>query len=78
VDIEGAEKFLFSSDHSLINQFPVILMESHDQFFPGEGSSLEFFRFHSSTGREFAMNGSIMASVLLHPASPGSDSSRLR
>jgi len=67
VDIEGAEKFLFSSDHNLLNQFPVILMEPHDSTFPGQGTSLEFFRFHAETRREFSMNSRTIASVALHP-----------
>jgi FkbM family methyltransferase len=67
VDIEGAEKYLFSAEHDTLNQFPVILMEPHDRFFPGEGTSLEFFRFHADTGREFAMNSTTIASVALHP-----------
>jgi FkbM family methyltransferase len=66
VDIEGAEKSLFSSGHHLLNQFPVILMEPHDRFFPGEGTSLEFFRFHSDNRREFDMNRTTVASVALH------------
>ena len=45
IDIEGAEKTLFDSDPSCINQFPIIAMEPHDWLLPGEGSSLGFFRF---------------------------------
>lgn len=65
VDIEGAEEYLFRSDHELLNQFPVILMEPHDHFFPGQGTSLEFFRFHCECGREFAMNSTTIASLRL-------------
>ena len=65
VDIEGAEKDLFSSGHDLLNQFPVILIEPHDRFFPGQGTSLEFFRFHADTRREFSMNSTTIASVVL-------------
>ena len=68
VDIEGAERFLFSSGHALLNQFPVILMEPHDRFYPGQGTSLEFFRFHADYRRDFAMNNTTIASVALHPA----------
>jgi FkbM family methyltransferase len=66
VDIEGAEKFLFSSGHALLDEFPVILMEPHDQFHPGQGTSFEFFRFHAECRREFAMNATTIASVALH------------
>jgi FkbM family methyltransferase len=66
VDIEGAEKFLFRCGHELLDEFPVILMEPHDQFYPGQGTSAEFFRFHSECGREFAMNATTIASLALH------------
>jgi len=65
VDIEGAEKWLFSVDHALLNEFPVILMELHDCFLPGQGTSFEFFRFHANNRREFAMNRTTVASVRL-------------
>jgi len=71
VDIEGAERFLFSSGHALLNQFPVILMEPHDRVFPGEGTSLEFFRFHADARREFSMNSTTIASVALHTVRSG-------
>jgi FkbM family methyltransferase len=73
VDIEGAEQYLFSKDHDVLNQFPVILIEPHDQFFPGKGTSLEFFRFHSERHREFAMNRSTIASVALDSAPADAD-----
>jgi FkbM family methyltransferase len=65
VDIEGAEKSLFRSGHDLLNQFPVILMEPHDRFYPGQETSLEFFRFHADHGREFDMNRTTVASLAL-------------
>jgi hypothetical protein len=72
VDIEGAEQYLFGSGHDLLNQFRVILMEPHDQFFPGKGTSIEFFRFHANMKREFAMNSATIASVALHSPSHNS------
>lgn len=71
VDIEGAEQHLFSADHGLLDRFPIILFEPHDSFFPGKGTSLEFFRFHAACRREFAMNRTTIASVRLHPDAPG-------
>jgi FkbM family methyltransferase len=78
VDIEGAEKYLFSSDYAVLNRFPVILMEPHDRFFPGEGTSLEFFRFHADTRREFSMNSTTIASLALHPLPSAPGTSHIR
>jgi FkbM family methyltransferase len=55
VDIEGAEKMLFSAAHDALNRFPAIVMEPHDWMFPGQLTSSEFFRFHAASGREFLM-----------------------
>lgn len=77
VDIEGAEKYLFSSGHAVLNRFPVILMEPHDKFFPGEGTSLEFFRFHADSRREFTMNSTTIASLALHRAPSAPDTRHL-
>jgi FkbM family methyltransferase len=55
VDIEGAEKSLFASGPEVFDQFPVIIVEPHDWMFPGQQTSVEFFRFHAQAGREFAM-----------------------
>lgn len=71
VDIEGGEKALFGSDTELLNQFPVIIMEPHDWMFPGGGTSVEFFRFHARTSREFAMKAENVASVIIPHSDPG-------
>jgi FkbM family methyltransferase len=63
VDIEGAESSLFTGPASTLNQFPLILMEPHDWMLPGKGSSVEFFRFHAQSGREFAMKAENVASI---------------
>jgi FkbM family methyltransferase len=63
VDIEGAEKSLFASEAAVLDQFPLIIMEPHDWMFPGEHTSVEFFRFHSQAGREFAMKHENVASI---------------
>jgi FkbM family methyltransferase len=78
VDIEGAEEYLFSSGHDILNRFPVILMEPHDWCFPGQGTSIEFFRFHAGARREFAMNRSTIASLALHPVQRESEASQGR
>jgi FkbM family methyltransferase len=64
VDIEGAEKSLFTGPASVLNKFPLILMEPHDWLFPGQRTSVEFFRFHAHAGREFAMHDENIASIV--------------
>jgi len=66
VDIEGAEKNLFSGDVSTFNRFPLIIFEPHDWLLPGQLSSQEFFRFHAAAGREFCMNHENIASIAPH------------
>jgi len=51
VDIEGAEKDLFTGDTSLINRFPLIILEPHDWLLPGQATSLPFLRFHVEAKR---------------------------
>ena len=63
VDIEGAEAGLFAGDTSMVNSFPVILMEPHDWMLPGQRSSGSFFRFHAAAGREFCMRAENVASI---------------
>jgi FkbM family methyltransferase len=52
MDVEGAEKTLFDGDCSTVAQFPIIIMEPHDWFLPGQGTSLGFFKFHAAAERE--------------------------
>ncbi|MGD0730481.1 MAG: FkbM family methyltransferase [Terracidiphilus sp.] len=68
VDIEGAEKSLFTGPASVLGQFPLIVMEPHDWLFPGQRTSVEFFRFHAQTGREFAMRNENIASIVCDPS----------
>lgn len=55
IDVEGAEKTLFGGNASLLNQFPLIVIETHDWMLPGQHSSAEFFRFHADAGRELTL-----------------------
>jgi FkbM family methyltransferase len=66
VDIEGAEKTLFTGDAETFDQFPLIIFEPHDWMLPGQLSSQEFFRFHAAAGREFCMNHENIASIVPH------------
>jgi FkbM family methyltransferase len=68
VDIEGAEKSLFSGPSSLLTQFPLIVMEPHDWLFPCEGTSIPFFRFHAEAKREFAIKQENVLSIDCHPS----------
>ena len=65
IDVEGAEKTLFDGDCSLINQFPLIIMEPHDWLLQGQGSSTGFFRFHAAFDREFCMNHENVGSMAI-------------
>jgi FkbM family methyltransferase len=54
IDIEGAEKDLFSPDSfATFHSFPIIIYESHDFFMPAKRTSSPFFRFHAEMGRDF-------------------------
>ena len=57
VDIEGAEKALFSGDGAMLDRFPIIAMEPHDWMLPGQRTALPFFRFHVEHERDFGYQG---------------------
>lgn len=63
LDIEGAEKTLFDGDCSAIAHFPIIIMEPHDWFLPGQATSLGFFRFHAAAGRELLIQHENIVSI---------------
>jgi FkbM family methyltransferase len=44
IDIEGAESDLFSSDHSWMDLFPLIIIELHDWMLPFQSTSRNFFK----------------------------------
>jgi hypothetical protein len=67
VDIEGAEKSLFTGPAAVLDQFPIIIMEPHDWMLPGLQTSVEFFRFHAAAGREFSMKNENVVSIAHHP-----------
>jgi FkbM family methyltransferase len=67
VDIEGAEKSLFTGPSAVLDRFSIIIMEPHDWMFPGERTSVEFFRFHAEAGRDFAMSHENVASIAPGP-----------
>ena len=44
IDIEGTENSLFDRNTEWIEQIPLIIVETHDRFAPGEGVSQNLFR----------------------------------
>jgi FkbM family methyltransferase len=76
IDIEGAERDLFSNSASL-NQFPIIMMEPHDWMLPGEGSSLGFSRFHADTGRELCIAHENLISIAFPKESPAASNTAI-
>jgi FkbM family methyltransferase len=68
IDIEGAESDLFTGDLSMLQRFPLIVIELHDWLLPGQGSSFAFFRFHAEMKRDFCMNNENVASIAMPQA----------
>jgi FkbM family methyltransferase len=68
VDIEGAEKRMFTGPAAVLDQFPIIIMEPHDWMLPGQQTSVEFFRFHAQAGREFSMRNENVVSIAHDPS----------
>jgi FkbM family methyltransferase len=69
LDIEGAEKTLFDGDCSVVDQFPLIVMEPHDWLLPGQLTSHGFLRFHTAACRELVVNHENIASIACHAIS---------
>jgi len=63
IDIEGAEKALFDGDTSLIDSFPVIILEPHDWLLHGQETALGFFKFHVACRREIYIGGENLFSL---------------
>jgi FkbM family methyltransferase len=53
VDIEGYEARLFERPTQATASFPIIIIEPHDWLMPGQGTALNFFKFHSENRRDF-------------------------
>jgi FkbM family methyltransferase len=53
VDIEGYEGPLFEGATQATASFPIIIVEPHDWLMPGQGTALNFFKFHSENKRDF-------------------------
>jgi FkbM family methyltransferase len=63
IDVEGAEKDLFSAEDPAFDLFPVIVIELHDWMFPKEAMSRNFLRWHSARNRDFVVIGENVFSI---------------
>lgn len=63
IDIEGAERDLFSGDTSWIDLFPLILIELHDWMLPGEAVSQPFLQAISQRRRDFTFRRDTVFSI---------------
>lgn len=57
IDIEGFESDLFESNLDWIDSCPLIIIELHDWFFPGQSTSANFLRAIAGRARDFAWRG---------------------
>jgi FkbM family methyltransferase len=63
IDIEGAEKDLFSCNLDWISQFSVLIIELHDWMLPGERTSRGFLEAIASLDRDFLFFGENIFSI---------------
>ena len=57
IDIEGAEREVFSDNTEWISKFPLIMCELHDCWDPGQSFSRSFLRCISQHNRDFTIRG---------------------
>jgi FkbM family methyltransferase len=63
IDIEGAEKQLFSSNTNWIDVFKVIVIETHDWMLPGEAISSNLLREIGGKNRDLVFRGENLFSI---------------
>lgn len=63
IDIEGAERELFSANTDWIDLFPLIVIELHDWMLCGEAASQNFLRSISNRRRDFTFYGDTVFSI---------------
>lgn len=66
LDIEGAQKYLFSKNTGWVGQADVVIIELDDWLFPWTGNSLPFFRCLSSYPVDFTVAGEGVFCFLHH------------
>lgn len=63
IDIEGAERELFSANTQWVARFPIVIIELHDWLFPRDGSSANFLRTIAGMDRDFIPSGENIFSI---------------
>jgi FkbM family methyltransferase len=63
IDIEGGEADLFAHADSLLQRFPVVILEPHDWLLPGSAVSRGFFRWHAASERDFVFHAENVFSI---------------
>jgi len=69
IDIEGAEKELFSCNLDWIAKFTILIIELHDWMLPGEGTSRGFLEAIAALDRDFLCFGENIFSIANPPRS---------
>jgi FkbM family methyltransferase len=69
IDIEGAERDLFSRSREWISKFPILIIELHDWMLPGEGTSRAFLEAIAPLDRDFVYFGENIFSIANRPKS---------
>jgi FkbM family methyltransferase len=67
IDIEGAEKDLFSCNREWIARFPILIIELHDWMLPGQGTSRNFLEAIAPLDRDFVFVGENIFSIANRP-----------
>jgi FkbM family methyltransferase len=68
IDIEGAEKDLFSRNSEWISKFPILIIELHDWMLPGQGTSRAFLEAIAPLDRDFVYSGENIFSIANPPS----------
>ncbi|HEX9464987.1 MAG TPA: FkbM family methyltransferase [Alphaproteobacteria bacterium] len=82
IDIEGAEKELFSKNTEWLSSFPVVIMEVHDWLLTGCATARNFLRAVADLDRDFVLVGENVWSIAnrrecaIFPCAGDSDSRR--
>ena len=63
IDIEGAEREVFSANTEWIEHIPVIIVELHDWLLPKKATALPFLRAVSRYDRDFVQVGENAVSI---------------
>ncbi len=63
LDIEGAERDVFTGDTSWVEQVPIIVTELHDWLFPGAGIARPFLQRVAALDRDFVQMGENILSL---------------